>query len=134
MNGLIPGPAGLTALPPPRAVAAVGATRVVLVTADPGLARRWEGVGVVVGDDPGSGLNGASRPGMQPTAGPRAAALREDAPGLTPARPAPPLPHAHPPRPRALPLASRRACHRPCNLPSPDPRVRAISRALIPSG
>ncbi|MEO7447953.1 MAG: 2-phospho-L-lactate guanylyltransferase [Humibacillus sp.] len=67
------------------AVATVGAPRVVLVTADPGLARRWEGVGVVVVADPGSGLNDAITVGMQHAAGFRVAVLLGDVPALTPA-------------------------------------------------
>lgn len=63
--------------------AAVGPERLVLVTADAGLAPLWRARGARVVDDPGAGLNAAVRAGIS-TAGPgtRVAALLGDLPAL----------------------------------------------------
>ena len=66
------------------AVETVGAARVVLVTADAGLAQRWRGAGVSVVADPGSGLNDAITAGMRVAGGSLVAALLGDVPALTP--------------------------------------------------
>jgi 2-phospho-L-lactate/phosphoenolpyruvate guanylyltransferase len=67
------------------AVAAVGPSRVVVVTSDPGLRLTWTGVGVVVVDDPDEGLNPAVRAGLSATPrGRRTAALLGDVPALRP--------------------------------------------------
>jgi len=65
------------------AVAAVGATRVVLVTSDEPLALIWRAKGVQVVDDPGTGLNDAISFGMRHAgAGARVAVLLGDLPAL----------------------------------------------------
>ncbi|WP_347352247.1 2-phospho-L-lactate guanylyltransferase [Intrasporangium sp.] len=66
-------------------VAAVGAARTWLVTADTGLSEHWTDVGVHVVPDPGRGLNAAIRAGLaQLPEGPARAVLLGDLPCLTP--------------------------------------------------
>jgi 2-phospho-L-lactate guanylyltransferase len=67
------------------AVAAVGPSRVVVVTSDDGVRTTWRTRGVVVVDDPGAGLNAAVRAGEAATPeGRLTAALLGDVPALRP--------------------------------------------------
>jgi 2-phospho-L-lactate guanylyltransferase len=67
------------------AVAAVGPGRVVVVTSDRGVRATWRAIGVVVVEDPGSGLNAALRAGQSSTPpGRLTAALLGDVPAMRP--------------------------------------------------
>ncbi|HET8987729.1 MAG TPA: 2-phospho-L-lactate guanylyltransferase [Humibacillus sp.] len=67
------------------AVATVGPSRVVIVTADAGVRTTWRRLGVAIVDDPGAGLNAAVRAGQSVTpAGRLTAALLGDVPAVRP--------------------------------------------------
>ncbi|WP_404387932.1 2-phospho-L-lactate guanylyltransferase [Humibacillus xanthopallidus] len=67
------------------AVATVGPGRVVVVTSDRGVRTTWRASGVVVVEDPGSGLNAALRAGQSSTPrGRLTAALLGDVPAMRP--------------------------------------------------